>query len=424
MLVAENYSKKYTLLLLFILLLPSKRSYLYFGCVSLLSLVFLDCKKIQINVFSKLFAILFFYVFFTAGVRYFTTFTPNIRDFMEAFRFVPSLLIFLSIYKWGKIKLKNYIDASFIYILLDAIVSYMQSKSMNILGILDLIKNLYNSDNHFEISFLMDHRILGLSSGPGQHGTLIYFLLTVMFTTFFIYEERKKVSFFGTVIAFFIIVSSQSRTALVATIIVIFLFIFFNVLKGNLKQRMFSITLSSLIIVLIPTVIKYLEKFSYLFALFTNGTNISSYSARENKWMEIINLTFEKPEWLLIGHGKDFFGMDSRAMDSEYIYIYSVYGLPFLSIMLVLLLFFWIRSIKEWKYTSPFLKILFFITIGGAIISYTSAFFSDPKILTITSLLICSEYFRKQYPDDSEKVSRPVIEKRTSIVSKFDSIKV
>ncbi len=373
---------------------------------SLFIILFIYPTRTKNSIYSKLTIYLSCFIFFTSGIRFITSFDVNFRDYLEGLRYLPLLLIFLALNKWKKLKLENLIDAVFVYLLIDALVSYLQFNSLNLYGIKNAVQLIYNSDHHYRISLGIANRTLGLSTGPGDHGAIIFVVFIIMICGLFLLKTRKTISIIGTVISFLVILSSQSRTVFVAMSLSSLTVVSFLLIKRSQASKFIVrgilVTVGGLFVVFFNKINDFLENYRYLSTLFTRGLEINSYVAREEKWTLFISATQEKFYWLPIGWGKDFFGQSSGAMDSEYIYIYCVYGVLVFTIFVGLLIKFFFSTAFKLLLSSSLVNykynfLLFVIMSGGIVVSFTSSFLLDQRISYLLALITAAKYWEDRF---------------------------
>jgi hypothetical protein len=355
------------------------------------------------------------FIFLTSIIRFITSFDLNLRDYLESLRYLPIILIFLSVKKWKYIKLENLIDAAFVYLSIDALVSYLQLNNLNLYGIKNVVKFIYNSDFHYRMSLGISKRTLGLSAGPGDHGAIIFVVLIIMICGFFLLKTRKTISSIGIVLSLLVILSSQSRTVFIAMLLSSLTAISFLLIKQSQAHKFIVrgiwLTLGMLSVVFFGKINDFLENYRYLSSLFARGLEINSYMAREEKWTLFISATQEKFYWLPIGWGKDFFGQSSGAMDSEYIYIYCVYGVLVFTIFLCLLIKFLFSTAFKLVISASLVNhkydfLLFVIMSGGIIISFSSNFLLDQRISYLLALITAAKLWEDRLNLNSYKALR------------------
>ena len=394
------------------LMLP-RNPQIYTLFCSLLTILFIYPVKIKTNQYSKLIIYLCEFIFLTSIIRFLTSFDLNLRDYLECLRYLPVILIFLSLKKWQHLKLENLIDAVFVYLLIDALVSYLQLNNLDLYGLRNAVKFIYNSDFHYQMSLGISKRTLGLSAGPGDHGAIIFVVFIIMICGVFLLKTRKTISSIGSVISLLVILSSQSRTVFVAMLLSILTVISFLLIKKSQANKFIVrgiwVAVGVLSVAFFGKINEFLENYRYLSSLFERGLEINSYMAREEKWALFISATQEKFYWLPIGWGKDFFGQSSGAMDSEYIYIYCVYGvLVFIIFVGLLIKFIFSTTVKlllssslvNYKYNF----ILLVIMSGGIVISFSSNFLLDQRISYLLALITAAKYWEARLNLNSQKV--------------------
>lgn len=397
------YDLWHTLFVLAILLFPGVLFRLFFVYTSALIVIYAHRTQPRVNAYALgVLALVMFYVVATY-VRTITASYGDVvmtgREYVEAGRFVPLALLFLFSERWRTFRFKNLLDATLIYIFLDGIVSYLQLRSWNLFGIVDLAGRYYNSELHFSLSLQVADRALGLSSGPGQHGGLLGTLTVVLLADVFVARQRRLLSTIALVGALMLVVASQSKTSFIATGLVLMTFAAFSLAKGDATQRRTALLGVGGVIASSSLLIGWIWQHRYLATLFTDGLARNSYVSRVNKWDNVIGSILDYPLWMPIGHGKEFFGETSGAMDNEYVYIVAVYGvLVFVAVCMLVVTIMLKLAWKEQLMRNPWDAILFFATLGGLVYAWPSAYFTDPKIMHIVGLVICVWRSRQEVP--------------------------
>lgn len=386
---------RYTIFILGILLIPSKSYYLFFTSLVIWVLLFLFTCRPILSTYSKILLCFILFISVSASLRFIVSLEPNIRDFIEAFRFVPLLLVLLFRNKLNNIHQGNFINAFLIYAVIDAVVSFLQFTNNGLFSIVLGIARVYNADHHVESSLVLTHRTLGLSTGPGDHGSLMLMLLCYFISMLVTAKTVSKWKCtLGILFTCFSLVTSQSRTAFLALVVVITLLIGIFLVLGNLRKRLYAILVILVLLGFSGYVFTLLQEYQYLFSLFLHGTEINSYRLREEKWAYFFSLAIENPWMVFSGFGKEYFGADSAAMDSDYVYVFLVYGIiVFFAFACTLLRCFYKLLIKGRIFNNPFDMAILLILSGGLILSLTSSFFTDPRISSIVGLLFIASYY-------------------------------
>lgn len=311
-----------------------------------------------------------------------------IRNFTEIIRFFPIFLLFFAI--------KNIPESDFIKCITNIFLIYTVSNfivsmaQIALMGFVDPITNIYGSDFQREISLGISSRALGLNSGPGQNGSIM--AITFIFAiSQAIINDYKYRSLITAVLSFLVIVLSQSQTSFIVSLagglyalVFALLFMDRNSKKKALNYVIFAVPIG------LYFLIKYSEDLKYLFTLFSHGLERNSYQERLKKTDYILDLIFDNPVPLILGHGKEYFGPVSGHMDNEYIFYLGVYGL--LSTTIIILLYIYVlllpymyktRDIKKNK----LLFSLHMIVVIGVVMAWPSVFITDARIAFIFAFI-------------------------------------
>lgn len=311
-----------------------------------------------------------------------------VRNFTEIVRFLPSFILIFSLRNAPiYLVIQAIKNVFFIYSFLCLSVSLLQVNSAESISI---ITDLYSADVHIKKSLDIASRALGFSLGPGQNGVMMALIFSFSLAQITI-ENRKIKSLLTMIFSFSVVILSQSQTALIVSLGIFSYYILFSlfVLKGQYRAQAMRYFLF-LLPVAFFSVLYFKDNLKYLFTLFDDGFDRSSYRIRVNRTDYLFDIITDNPLTLLFGHGKDFFGRLSGAMDNEYIFHLGVYGLfSTVMILCVYLYFIFLPYLKGSKFilNNKFYLHLHFITIVGVIMAWPSAFITDPRILFIVSLL-------------------------------------
>jgi len=358
--------------------------------------LFMVCrnKKLYLGHDAKLILLLFLFILVSSVFRSVYLQTFNFRDYMELFRYVP-LVLFLLVSKKYKIEYEVLCKILFVYTAIDFSVSLFQTSGV---GFIDTVSNIYASDFHMENSLGISSRAIGLSRGPGDHGAIMAVMLTFFFSN--IFYKYNKFNILGCCIACLTILLSQSQTSFVAMVFVTAVILFYYLIFGRKLQRVKAQKITILLVLCSALfVIYFFKDLKYLYTLVELGTDRNSFQIRLEK-MDFVHTEIAKnPELFLIGFGKDYWGDFSSAMDNEYLYIYSVYGLVvFLFAVFVALL----QLTKGLLVDSSLLnKGVYFVIIAGFVIAYPTSFFTEPRtIMLLVFLGLLSQKNDKQVAID------------------------
>ncbi|ENM3874182.1 O-antigen ligase family protein [Vibrio cholerae] len=353
--------------------------------VMLMPFVFFGTRfyaKVPTLIFVYIF--LFYLSFSLAKAIYFDS-LADVKEMVKVFCF---LVVFLSVQD----KTFSYFhNLLILYLAIDFSISLMQFTHFSNYFTL-IVSDLYNSKSHSEFSFsLSSVRALGLSPGPGQHGVLAVF----SFAFFIIranYSNRTASSYIGILLSFAIVALAQSKTAILVLLILMFIF-FFLVIITKRFTYVFMVTIC--FFALFCFVFAYwdvlINTFYDLKRLTELGLQVSSMSARVDIWIAQISAVINSNFFLILfGAGRSFLDnidIYNNSFDSDYVYIFVVYG--FFGVLALLILMFYIfKNLIVFSKISDVAKIVTFVFVSGFITSFSLDFFFDVKILTLLAYLL------------------------------------
>lgn len=340
--------------------------------------------------------IFFMLIIFSIMIGIFVYETNPVRNFSEIIRFVPVLIVlsaFARLHVWDAVKTLT--NVFFVYAVICFIVSIAQFLGY---GYVDPVTSLYGSSLHIDVSLGISSRALGLSSGPGQNGAMMVVLFTFSLGQMLVGRYGFKLIAIA-ILSAFVIFLSQSQTSFVVLVgIVIYSMLFaLGKLSGELKAR--AVRLFFILIAFaVGFIMLYAENLRYLFSLFSLGLERNSYQARELKTNAFFEGSIDNVFAMLFGHGKDFYGSASGAMDNEYMFLFGVYGL---SSLLMILMFYAFVIFGVWFQresiirNSVVLVSLNLTVVAGVVMAWPNAFLLDPRVLFILSCC-CVLYLRER----------------------------
>lgn len=381
-----------------VLFFPSKYFILYHAIIIsfLLVYIFLLKKKTVIDNSLLLKIVFLLMVWIAIDSILVSIFFLNdaFRNLSEFFRFIPLLLLLCS-FNSEPIDKKTITKVLFFYVVVVCSVCLLQFKGVSFINV---ITQFYNDPRQVENSLEISRRALGLSTGPGSNAVILVIIYSYFLALFYSDKNSKNIIFYMVtlLLSAFGILLSQSQTGFVVLILITLYSLFFNLLfPSSSKARKKIILLSVIIIICVILIItKYWEDLRYLLSLFDYGLERSSYQKREEKVATVIELiTTSSIVLFLVGYGKDYIP-DSAALDNEFIFLLSVYGL---AVFLCILLLYFSVIIKSYilKGKDSNLQVLHFVIVSGIILSWPSSFLLDPRILVLLSIFI-SIYLRNK----------------------------
>lgn len=385
------------LLLIFVLFFPEKNIYLFLaGSLLIVGMIF--CKndfKGYRSFALNVFLIFVFFVFLssTVGAIYYNV--SAFRNYTELFRFIPVILL-LFIYKKINIPFRVFCKICIVYVFIDLTVSILEFMGQERIKILvnlyasDIhgetsLANLYASNQYVDPALSIVSRALGLSSGPGQHGTILCMMIAVLLSTFYGTNKNRLVNYIAIICSFISILLSQSRTAFIVSAFIIVFSLMIMLFKSNYKRTAIKfIAIGTLAVFFF--LLRYIKRLGYLHGLFTHGFSAHSFTARISKGRDVVERIQDNILFSIFGHGKDYFGGISRAMDNEYLFIFSVYGLiPFLLVILFYLST--VIAVYFNRIHTRYSIILLYMIMCGLILSFPAGFILDVRILYILTLV-------------------------------------
>lgn len=409
----EPYEAKYTALILLLLLVPGRSIYvLYVLIISILLLFFAKTKtKLRARYINprrpkaKYFTIavgIATFVVITSTLRGYVLGEVNLRDYTEAFRWVPVILIFAFINCWKRLRLTNFIDAACIYLPIDSFVSILQHLRIDLFGIKGLVRALYNSPYHFENAYLSANRILGLSTGPGQHGGILLALVTIcLLGIFYASGKRGLTATAVTIMGLVTILFTQSATTFIAASGVIVLMVFLFFAGGRGRQRITAVGVGVLVLFAGIVVLRaYADELGYLLLLFETGLERHSYVGRVVQWKTMLGAAVETPLLVGIGWGKYYFGQYSSAPDNEYLFLLLVYGLPAVMLYLFVVARFMFSTgfdLLNGRRKEALTVLLFYLFAGGLVRAWPTTFLLLTKVMILVSLALAGRFWQRRH---------------------------
>jgi hypothetical protein len=366
-----------SLLLILIIFLPNISLELYLITITV-SVIIAARMNVVFNIYVLL-TILLYGIY--ALLRQYFDEQYNVRDLTEIFRLLSYYVFYCSIKKITEKKvaeeaLFNLISLTSIAIFIIGIIeTFLPSSTLT-----SFFTSFYMSDGHYERSFLANSRASGVSTGPGQAGALGAFLFTLNLLYFFFYNNKRLLlQILGLFSSMGIVGLAQSQTGLIAvSFLFLFAFLFFGRKLNAIKLILSAFTF----FVFAYAAILLSEKIdlNYLFTFFEYGFERSSFQKRIEKWIFLLNQSTDEPFRWLLGHGKDYFGNESAAVDSDIVFIIIVYGPIISTLLFCFITYVFIRFL--FKKSIYHIYVVFSILVG-LIMSIPSAFLFDTKVCAL-----------------------------------------
>lgn len=363
--------------------------YYYVLMIGLVLLLFVlnefKLTKNEVNLVSLFFVFvifLFFYRYIIIGVSHI-----DFRDPIEYGRLFLILFLLLFFLK-AKVDESAFFNILKIYIFVDFLLSTLQYLKFSS-PIISKLTYLYSSEAQIESSLGISYRALGLSSDPSAHGLMVLVVISMLSVKYFWIDNKFSYSTLMAIfLGIFTVLLSQSQTAFIGLVLFI-LMLFFSLIYY--QSSSVSSKRNFIFIIIFFTALSYALVFlfsnlTYLMTLFSFGLERSSYIAREDKVIYLLDFSLSSyPFAIISGYGKEFFGTYSTSMDNEHLYILLVWGVFFYMAFIVAL----ISSIYIYlKKKTPYALLFSIPVIIGIPLAWPSAYYLAPKI----SLLLIISY--------------------------------
>jgi len=311
-------SKLSLILLSLFFFIPSANISIFYGLVASLCIVFVG-KPVYKNKMVN-YLIIFFFTWIVIGASYRSVFyESSFSIFAELIRVLFPCIIFLFIKK-AKINTDKFLTILLVWCMFDVIVSALQFSHIR----LGFIESIYYSESSLTTLKLSSPRTLGFFSGVAEHGVFFMLIFVWSYTQKFINGSRDKrftIIFICSLISLF---TSQSKTSLVGALVAVFIITLFF---GRIYARLLIATVITAIILSLDFIFTNFYQFKKLALV---GLQSSSFLVREKKWGNFIEPLLNDPILFVLGAGRAQLAQYGSTFDSDYIFIFSVFGAVFL----------------------------------------------------------------------------------------------
>lgn len=320
----------------------------------------------------------------------------NVYDLKELTKVLLFIMIFFTA---GHIKLETFYKILLCYITIDLILSLAEFNHFYN-GFTEFISRLYHASNHAEFSKTTSSvRALGLSPGPGQHGSFSLIAFVLFFTCYF-FNKKNMICLIGLLFSITCLFLSQSKTAILsfALFLVIFtlIYTFISGFSGFVKL----ILVCTLFVLFVAnTQDWFLETFDEIERLIKSGYEVSSLTHRISLWGQQISIVLQSNVILLLfGAGRGYLSFSSgyhNSFDSDYVYIFVQFGM--VGFIFSLSMLFWSIShgLFNFKRLSTVQRSILMVLIVGSISGVSLDFISDIKIISIFAFFLAMSRHQK-----------------------------
>lgn len=376
--------------LVLVLFVTTKSFYIYYSLVFIGLVVFVIFPSLLVSAKSQK-GILLPFILFLVGALYCyrMMYFSNLEDAKELLKF----LIFILIIYFGVNANNKIIEQIFsIFVVVNFVVALCQYLGIYSFGMSN-ITAMYNADKHIEASLSYSApRALGLSSGPGQQSMVGIFFFAY-FLVLFYWETATFKRFLMIFLSLGCVLLSQSKTAFIALVVggvyVGGLVLIFGGRKGYISSALFAvfavvvILLSGYFFILFPEYARLIDQ----------GGSVSSLSDRFLNWKDLIDPVLEENSLLfyLFGVGRSgllYFGVSDLPFDSDYIYILVNFGLLGFLILLMAVIFFFVRGSLRFARADIHEKILIVILAYAVPSGLALNFIVEPRVYILMAIVI------------------------------------
>lgn len=300
-------------------------------------------------------------------------FTSNLVEINEAIKIISILILMISIF--SVVEFSNvYFNILFIFVLINTVFTLLQFFKFNLFGLVYPITEIYSTPTHYEMLSVSSTRAIGLMAGPAQNGVLGF--------SIFIYSIiSKNDNYILLILGLITIVLSQSKTVYLGLFLILIIVTGYKIIKFNYKYISFAIIILLIGFYYLP--INYIvTNFREINKLYNySGGSISSFSARLDRWYDMLAVSFESVFYMIFGVGRSILeshDIKSSVYDSDLIYLYINFGIiGVICILVFFFYFFYINPNKIKYYVLAHLPLIFTINV-----------FFDFKILMILLFII------------------------------------
>lgn len=296
------------------------------------------------------------------------------RELTEVFRILIIIPLLIADKKYfGNFGKNIFYYIAIVYIILDTILTLSEVKIIPYNSFYNLIKVYY----HIEVQSNLSYLAKGFSSHGAIHAVIMSFFAIFMVC----HLQSKKyplIDFFLILLCLYNVLAAGSRTCMVG-IFIFFIFYFIISIFTRKQKTSFYFYLILIIIFCSFSFIVSSGDFVKLQYLVEKGTNVSSFVARQDNWIEFIDLTVEYWYLIFIGWGKTIFlKNDYFYTDNDYFTYFLIHGLIIFAVLIYCMLNLLIQTIRDWSYSNIYNSTLFYFLVFLFIVSTSSAGFSLP----------------------------------------------
>jgi len=311
--------------------------------------------------------------------QYFT-----IREPGEITRWVPLLVIIVLGKEVIALRWSGLVTAALVVTGLDVAASLAQLTTGDAFKPFWL---LFNSPIHYSLSLGVSSRTLAFSVSPGEHGSLLV-AMSIILLTAFVFQPRP-LYLIGILAAIGDLATTQSQTGILALAVVVGTVGAIIILRRPAaRATRWAITQVAVIAVVAAAPVAWLirTRLRYLDSLFEQGTSRHSYQGRLDKWATVLETFQSRGHYLVFGGGKFIYGYYGTAMDSDLLYMLTIYGLPVLALSLLVLAVFLLMPLFVER-VQPRHVALAAMASSALVESWANQFITDIRLVTLMAVV-------------------------------------
>jgi len=342
----------------------------------------------SLNIDLKIAFVFLLFVTVSTVLRFVFLINPNFKDITELGRLLlPCIVLFYS-HTFREFDFADLIRIMFWITIVDFSVSTMEFfyQTTGDTAVYKTVRSLYWSEGHW----VSPYRTNGLTPGPGQHAVFGVFVYVLALSNLVFNKTKNlKLGILFLIISFFVTITSLSRTGTIVLMAVSFAALSIYLL--SLKKRdvfKFSLFLTFVMLLLSKFVSANMDRLGRVLELAEKGLNNGTIAGRQENWNELLLVAWARPEFILTGWGKQYFGDLALQTDNEFLFIILFYGVLTFMLFLYFTGRYVLRYLTNSQKTKPERITIFLLILAGYLFAIPSAFFFQVQTLVIGAVLV------------------------------------
>lgn len=371
------------------LFFTTKSFYLFYGVVFFIvvfSVVFIKKRNLNPIYLSIFFAVCLFSIYRSIVFE-------NIEDFKELIKLIIFIVI---IWLNFRISATYFFNLAILFTFANFLFSFVQFVHFDFYGIISLLSNIYNAENHIaaSLSYAIP-RVIGFSAGPGQQAVISLFFISYFSVVAKFSRKPKILPVLAIIFCLLTLIMTQSKTVMLALPVSLLIFYFscFRMFSRKFSFVFLSMSIVSILFFIfsIETIVNYIPE---LKRVYDDGLNISSFQSRITNWSTMLSTILESNNFLfyLFGVGRsglEFYNTNDIPYDSDYIYFLVNFGFLGLTVFVSFLIVSLIYPVITGATNA---KVMFFSLLASfaLVVSFSLNFYVEPRIYILIALFLSS----------------------------------